>query len=431
MNVDLTSYATDHRNFCRTFLEEKKHHVPTPKSESIIFSQRERKTETQSFKIIINQGSPEKFLIKEQTEGSPTATVLYKSYPKIYSDFGKLPPILQNNVKRFANKIRRIGYLNNLSPLKKNDLKIINDQAYWDKEKPRTKKKSLKSSRKLSKLLYFLDKIMNNFAKKVNWDKFVLIHPYSKMKLLWESMVSLLIIFLMFYIPLSLAFSLNFIESSQKMVISVIFIFDMIFEMNTLYFNNGLEVHNRRNIIMNYLEGYFMFDFLSLSSLYFQSQFNSDVSSLIKGSVYFLFFMKFFSLMKFSKKITNRFQLSRKWKGVKDLIVLFLLIIFIAHLAACGWYYVGVNSIPDQHSTNWIKDNGLLVESWQIQYMSSFYWSIVTVMTVGYGDITPTNSNERLFCLFVILFGGMIFPYSVNSIGSIIQDIKRDKKRFE
>ena len=91
-----------------------------------------------------------------------------------------------------------------------------------------------------------------------------------------------------------------------------------------------------------------------------------------------------------------------EWKGVKDLIVLFLLIIFIAHLAACGWYYVGVNSIPDQHSSNWIKEKGLLWENWQIQYMSSFYWSIVTVMTVGYGDF-----------------------------GSIIQDIKRDKKRFE
>ena len=127
----------------------------------------------------------------------------------------------------------------------------------------------------------------------------------------------------------------------------------------------------------------------------------------------------------------NRFQFSRKWKGVKDLIVLFLLIIFIAHLAACGWYYVGYNSVSDSLSENWIKDKGVLNESWQIQYMSSFYWSIVTVMTVGYGDITPVNKFERLYCLLVILFGGMIFPYSINSIGNIIQDIKRDKKKFE
>lgn len=431
MNVDLTSYATDHRNFCRTFLEEKKYHVPTPKSESIIFSQQERKTEAHIFKITLNPDSPEKIILKDHTEGSPKATELYKSHPKIYSDFKKFPPILQNNVKKFGKKIRRIGYLNNLSALKKNDLKIINDQAFWDNEKTLKEKKILKGSITLSKLLYFLYKIIDYLAQKIQWDKFVLIHPYSKMKLLWESMVSLLIIFLMFYIPLSLAFSLSFINSSQKMMISVIFIIDMIFEMNTLYFKNGLEVHNRRNIIMNYLKGHFIFDFFSLTSLYFQSQFHYDVSSLIKGSVYFLFFSKFFSLMKFSKKITNRFQLSRKWKGVKDLIILFLLIIFIAHLAACGWYYVGVNSILDQNSSNWIKDKGLLEENWQIQYMSSFYWSIVTVMTVGYGDITPTNSNERLYCLFVILFGGMIFPYSVNSIGNIIQDIKRDEKRFE
>ena len=52
-------------------------------------------------------------------------------------------------------------------------------------------------------------------------------------------------------------------------------------------------------------------------------------------------------------------------------------------------------------------------------------------MTVGYGDITLTNNAERSYCLFLVLFGGMIFPYSVNTIGLIIQDIQKDQKKFE
>ena len=52
-------------------------------------------------------------------------------------------------------------------------------------------------------------------------------------------------------------------------------------------------------------------------------------------------------------------------------------------------------------------------------------------MTVGYGDITPVNNFEKLYCMLVILFGGMIFPYSVNTIGLIIQDIQKDQKKYE
>jgi len=38
-------------------------------------------------------------------------------------------------------------------------------------------------------------------------------------------------------------------------------------------------------------------------------------------------------------------------------------------------------------------------------YFDSLYWSIVTVTTVGYGDIVPTNSYSKLLTIFLILSG--------------------------
>ena len=142
-----------------------------------------------------------------------------------------------------------------------------------------------------------------------------------------------------------------------------------------------------------------------------------------------MFFVKIFSLIKFNKKLINRFQFSHEGKGVKDLIILFFIIVFIAHVAACGWFYIGKSASLNEDS--WIKERKIENEEWSIQYMCSFYWATVTVMTVGYGDVTPVNNNETLFCLLVILFGGMIFPFSINSIGNIIQDIQRNRKKFE
>ena len=150
--------------------------------------------------------------------------------------------------------------------------------------------------------------------------------------------------------------------------------------------------------------------------------------SVILQYLSLLFFMKMWTLTKVSKRMMNRFQISYEWKGIKDLTILIFVIVFITHLAACGWYYVG-NISPD--GRNWIKEQGIHEQTPQIQYVTSFYWAIVTVMTVGYGDITPQNNGERFFSLWVVLFGCMILPYSINSIGLIIQDIQRDKIRFE
>lgn len=41
---------------------------------------------------------------------------------------------------------------------------------------------------------------------------------------------------------------------------------------------------------------------------------------------------------------------------------------------------------------NWIKDNNLVDESVWTQYNNAFYWSTMTMVTVGYGDITPKNN---------------------------------------
>lgn len=200
----------------------------------------------------------------------------------------------------------------------------------------------------------------------------------------------------------------------------------MLLEMNSIYFRNGQEVLDRKKIMQKYFQGHFFWDMISLLSIIFPIYIGSQDRKKIMG---FFFFVKIFGLMKFERKITNRFQLRHTLKCFKNLTILFLVIIFIAHLAACGWYHVA--SIANKTDTSWIKENDFLGEEWDIKYISSLYWATVTVMTVGYGDITPTNSNERIYAIFVILFGGMIFPFTITSIGNIIQNMQREKKKFE
>ena len=55
------------------------------------------------------------------------------------------------------------------------------------------------------------------------------------------------------------------------------------------------------------------------------------------------------------------------------------------------------------------------LEGWS--WISSLYFTVVTMATVGYGDLHPTNDVTRLFTIFFILFGVTIAVSSITYLG--------------
>ena len=63
-----------------------------------------------------------------------------------------------------------------------------------------------------------------------------------------------------------------------------------------------------------------------------------------------------------------------------------------------------------------------ILEGWD--YIDSLYFSTVTLTTIGYGDLYPTNNASKLFTVFFILSGVGILLFALTVISSNI-----DKKR--
>ena len=79
------------------------------------------------------------------------------------------------------------------------------------------------------------------------------------------------------------------------------------------------------------------------------------------------------------------------------------------------------NVSPDQ---NWITQKGLENAGWYEKYVWSYYWSTTIMLTIGFGDITPSCYQEALIMIFIETISCVILAYNINCVGTLISNIR-------
>lgn len=49
----------------------------------------------------------------------------------------------------------------------------------------------------------------------------------------------------------------------------------------------------------------------------------------------------------------------------------------------------------------------------------ALYFSFITMVTVGYGDVVPKSTGERVYTIIFVLISAITFAYVVNTIGAL------------
>ena len=56
------------------------------------------------------------------------------------------------------------------------------------------------------------------------------------------------------------------------------------------------------------------------------------------------------------------------------------------------------------------------------QYLTSFYWTVQTITTVGYGDTSINTKTEKIACILLMVFGVVAFGLLSGSLTNILQN---------
>jgi hypothetical protein len=62
---------------------------------------------------------------------------------------------------------------------------------------------------------------------------------------------------------------------------------------------------------------------------------------------------------------------------------------------------------------------GIAKSEWYTRYINAIYFSFITMVTVGFGDIKPISNIEKIYVTGMSLISSLVFAYTVNTIGSV------------
>ena len=194
-----------------------------------------------------------------------------------------------------------------------------------------------------------------------------------------------------------LAFTIETFPDNSKVTIELLNTFEflcvIIFSIEYL-----LRVIVSKKPLKYIFSFYGVIDFLAIFPFYLKSIY--DLRALRAFRIFRIF--RALKLIRYNRAL-NRFNIASKI--VKEELILFLILTSIfVFIASAGIYFFENEAQPENFSS----------------VIHSGWWAIVTLTTVGYGDVYPITVGGKVFTTFIVLIGVGIVTIPAGLVASAL-----------
>lgn len=270
-----------------------------------------------------------------------------------------------------------------------------------------------------------------------------LFSPASPFMKRWDILMALLLLFTAVVTPFETAFletSVNALFILNRLV-DFLFFVDMAVNFLAPYQGKGKEegqwIYDGGKIARNYLKSWFTIDLLSLLPFDLVSTFvaSPEIQRLKVVRIVRLFrLLKLFRVFR-AKRIMARWETLIDFNYKLVSLIKFATMMFaFAHWMSCVWMLAAnvnsacVNICHEQDDDllplmTWVDGAGLVGAKAFDLYAASLYWSVMTLSTIGYGDIVPANPTETVIGIFCMLCGASLWAYVVGNVCGVVASL--------
>ena len=127
-------------------------------------------------------------------------------------------------------------------------------------------------------------------------------------------------------------------------------------------------------------------------------------------------FLRIFRILKATRFILAVDRLTTALNDVKrELVALVILSLMLVYLAACGIHYFEKETQPEAFGS----------------IFGSMWWAIVTLTTVGYGDVYPATPGGKIFTALVTLIGVGLIAIPSGLLASVLTEARAERRKTE
>uniref|UniRef100_A0A8B9GM59 Potassium voltage-gated channel subfamily H member 1 n=1 Tax=Amazona collaria TaxID=241587 RepID=A0A8B9GM59_9PSIT len=295
----------------------------------------------------------------------------------------------------------------------------------------------------------------------------IILH-YCVFKTTWDWIILILTFYTAILVPYNVSFKTkqnNVAWLVVDSIVDVIFLVDIVLNFHTTFVGPAGEVISDPKLIrMNYLKTWFVIDLLSclpydvINAFENVDEVNTSMLSA-DGLPLPKEYRRRISLFS-SLKVVRLLRLGRVARkldhyieyGAAVLVLLVCVFGLAAHWLACIWYSIGDYEVIDE-DTNTIR-----TESWLYQlgvsigtpyrfnssgfgkweggpskdsvYISSLYFTMTSLTSVGFGNIAPTTDGEKIFAVAMMMIGSLLYATIFGNVTTIFQQMYANTNRY-